>query len=130
MENPKFKSIKIKLDKEHTYTINSKGVLQIQTIKTNNKDLNINKLNQALSMIKNNFEPPKKRGPKKKEIIQEVPIIEKKKRGRKKKITEIIQNIETAPIEQTESEQPLIEEPTQKRGRGRPRTKNLKKLTT
>ena len=87
MENPKFKSIKIKLDKEHTYTINSKGVLQIQTIKTNNKDLNINKLNQALSMIKNNFEPPKKRGPKPKvkEIIHKVPIIEKQKRERKNK---------------------------------------------
>ena len=128
MQSPKFKHIKIKLDKEHTYTINDKGVLSIQTIKTNNKDLNINKLNQALSMIKNNFEPPKKRGPKPKvkEIIQEVPIIEKKKRGPKKKITEIVQNIETAPIEQTESEQPLIEEPIQKRGRGGPRTKNLK----
>ena len=77
MDTPKFKHIKIKLDKEHSFSINDKGVLQIQTIKTNNKDLNINKLNQTISMIKNNFEPPKKRGPKPnvKESIQEVPII-------------------------------------------------------
>ena len=86
MDTPKFKHIKIKLDKKYSFSINDKGVLSIQTIKTNNKDLNINKLNQALSMIKNNFEPPKKRGPKPKvkEIIHKVPIIEKQKRERQR----------------------------------------------
>jgi len=64
-EIPKFKTIKIKLDNNHSLDINNKGVLLISTCNKQQKDIDINKINKTINNLKNNFTEPKKRGPKK-----------------------------------------------------------------
>lgn len=97
MASPKFKSIKIKLDKDHTYSINDKGTLTISTMKMDKRDVNIDKLNSTIDSI---IEPPKRRGP----------------RPGSKRTPKI------APIELIENHESEIEQPIPvKRGRGRPK---------
>jgi len=64
-EIPKFKTIKIKLDNNHSLDINSKGVLLISTCTKQTKNIGIKKLNQSINSL---ITEPKKRGPKKKQI--------------------------------------------------------------
>ena len=111
---PKCKTIKIKIDNNHSLDINNKGVLTISMCKKEKKDIDINKLNDTVSKIKNNFTEGKKRGRKAKiinpiinELIEETetdqglpieqesltelePIRLHKKRGPKPKIKEDI----------------------------------------
>jgi hypothetical protein len=87
-EIPKFKTIKIKLDNNHSLDINNKGVLLISTCKKQTKDIDINKINKTINNLKNNFTEPKKRGPKKKQIE---PII-----------NELIEQTEQPPTPPTE----------------------------
>jgi hypothetical protein len=89
-EIPKFKTIKIKLDNNHSLDINNKGVLLISTCKKQTKDIDINKINKTINNLKNNFTEPKKRGPKKKQIE---PII-----------NELIEQTEQPPTPPTEPE--------------------------
>jgi hypothetical protein len=108
---PKFKAIKIKLDNNHNLDINNKGILTISSCKKEKKDIDINKLNSAISNIKRNFTESKKRGRKPKiidPIINELietteteqepltelePIRVHKKRGPKPKIKEQVEVI-------------------------------------
>ena len=124
-EIPKFKTIKIKIDNNHSLDINNKGVLTISMCKKQTKDIDINKINKSITQIKSNFTEGKKRGRKPKtldpiinELIEQteeteqaaelepVPIKEYKKRGPKPKI-------------RLESDIPII---TRKRGRPRKET--------
>jgi hypothetical protein len=89
-EIPKFKTIKIKLDNNHSLDINNKGVLLISTCKKQTKDIDINKINKTINNLKNNFTEPKKRGPKKKQIE---PII-----------NELIEQTEQPPTPPTQPE--------------------------
>ena len=120
-EIPKFKTIKIKIDNNHSLDINNKGVLTISMCKKQTKDIDINKLNKSITQIKSNFTEGKKRGRKPKtldpiinELIEQTeetdqipePIKEYKKRGPKPKI-------------RLESDIPIV---TRKRGRPRKET--------
>ena len=55
MSNPKFKKTKIKLDKDRDIIINDKGEMLINTTNKNKKKVKLDKLNNIIENIQNNF---------------------------------------------------------------------------
>jgi len=152
-EIPKFKTIKIKIDNNHSLDINDKGVLTISVCKKEKKDIDINKINKTIQNIKSNFTEGKKRGRKAKitdpiinELIEEAKEVEEvepvrvyKKRGRKAKITDPIINelieeavelpmqLEPIKVHKKRGPKPKLREKIEipKKPRGRPKKLNL-----
>ena len=121
---PKFKAIKIKLNDNNNLDINSKGVLTISSCKKEKKDIDINKLNSAISKIKSNFTEGKKRGRKPKIVTETInELIEPTETDQE--ITEVMSNPEPIKEYKKRGRKPKIrlepEIPVIARKRGRPR---------
>ena len=122
-EIPKFKTIKIKLDNNHSLDINNKGVLLISTCAKQTKNIGIKKINNTITSL---ITEPKKRGRKKK-IIE--PIINELIEATEQPLTPPTEpEPETTPIKvyQKRGPKPKVKEeldpPKIKRKRGRPST--------